>query len=272
MARLSIYQVDAFSNEVFGGNPAAVVPLEEPLDDDTLQAIAAENNLSETAFITEAGQHFQLRWFTPTTEVPLCGHATLASAWVIFNDLWPDLDRVLFSTLSGDLSVVQADNGMLEMDLPRLAVFEEPNPPEALLSGFNVSPTAIFRVEGDSNYLALFDSEDSIRQIRVDLALFRTLENHGVIVTAPGKACDFVSRYFAPAMGIDEDPVTGSIHCALTPFWALRLGRDQFLARQLSARGGELHCRLAGERVIVAGHVTPYMKGEIWLDHDEPEL
>ncbi len=272
MARLSIYQVDAFSSEIFGGNPAAVIPLEEPLDDKTLQAIAAENNLSETAFITEAGQHFQLRWFTPTTEVPLCGHATLASAWVIFNDLWPDLERILFSTLSGELSVVRADNGMLEMDLPRQTIVEESSPPEALLAGLNIQPTSVFRVEGDSNYLAVFDGEDSIRGIRPDMALFRTLERRGVIVTAPGKDCDFVSRYFAPSMGIDEDPVTGSIHCALMPFWAPRLGRDQLLARQLSARGGELHCRLAGERVIVAGQATPYMKGEIWLNHEEQDL
>lgn len=266
MPRISIYQVDAFTNRVFGGNPAAVVPLEQTLDDRTLQAIAAENNLSETAFIMEAGTHFQLRWFTPTTEVPLCGHATLASAWVIFNYLWPDLDQVLFSTLSGELRVRELDDDWLELDFPRMTYHDLAQPPQALLDGLGVTPAALYAVEGDTNYLVLLDNAGAVQQLAPDLGKFRTLEKHGVIVTAPGEDCDFVSRYFAPAFGIDEDPVTGSTHCALAPFWSERLGRDQLVAHQLSQRGGVLRCRLRGERVLIAGQVTPYLQGEIELD------
>lgn len=272
MPRISIYQVDAFSSQVFGGNPAAVVPLDQALDDRILQAIAAENNLSETAFIMEAGTHFQLRWFTPTTEVPLCGHATLASAWVIFNYLWPDLDQALFATLSGELRVRELDDGWLELDFPKLACRKLEQPPQALLDGLGIKPAELFVVEGDSNYLALLESAEAVQQLVPDIASLKTLEKHGLIVTAPGRDgdCDFVSRYFAPAFGIDEDPVTGSIHCALTPFWRERLGREQLLARQLSRRGGELRCQVHGDRVMIAGQVAPYLRGEIELDDTRP--
>ena len=271
MAGLPIYQVDAFADRRFGGNPAAVVPLERPLDDSLLQAIAAENNLSETAFVMEVGRHFQLRWFTPTMEVPLCGHATLASAWVIFNYLWPELDRVLFTTLSGELSVTEIDDDWLEMDLPRMDFQRESNPPEALMKGLGIRAKDIFRVAGDSNFLVRLEDAESVRALSPDLRQLRQIQKMGVIVTAEGADCDFVSRYFAPSMGIDEDPVTGSIHCALAPFWAERLGRDQLSARQLSRRGGELRCRLAGDRVRIAGRVIPYMTGEIELDPDMAE-
>lgn len=271
MTGLPIYQVDAFADRQFAGNPAAVVPLERPLDDFVLQAIAAENNLSETAFIMEAGRHFQLRWFTPTMEVPLCGHATLASAWVIFNYLWPDLDRVLFTTLSGELSVTEIDNDWLEMELPRMAFQRENNPPEMLTKGLGDNPKALFRVEGDSNFLVLLEDAEAVRRLSPDLQQLRQIQRMGVIVTAEGEDCDFVSRYFAPSMGIDEDPVTGSIHCALTPFWAERLGREQLNARQLSRRGGQLRCRLAGDRVRIAGRVVPYMTGEIELGPDHSD-
>lgn len=268
MTTLPIYQVDAFSSQVFGGNPAAVIPLEQWLPDNTLQALALENNLSETAFFVResegAGTDFHIRWFTPGAEVPLCGHATLATAWVLFNKLGWDGDTVTFTSRSGKLGVRQRDDGWLVLDFPNLA-YEPRETPELLKRALAKVGETVYFVPNDTNYLVILNSEAEVREARPDLGLIKQLGNQGVIITAPGTDCDFVSRYFVPGVGIDEDPVTGSIHSVLTPYWAERLGRTILKARQLSARGGELHCELKGDRVDIAGQAAFYMQGEVFL-------
>ncbi len=262
MPRLRIFQVDAFTDKRFGGNPAAVVPLEAWLDDSVLQAVAAENNLSETAFFVADGDSYQLRWFTPTVEVKLCGHATLAAAFVIFEKLEPSGHEVRFETLSGTLTVSRADTRLV-MNFP---VWEltavDPGPPE-LLDGLGVKPTAVFVVPAEDNYFAVLEDEAQIRAVRPDYELLSRLHPAGVVVTAPGDTSDCVSRYFAPSFGIPEDPATGSIHCALVPYWANRLGKREIFARQASARGAELHCEHRGDRVLIAGHAVEYLEGHI---------
>lgn len=262
MTTLKLYQVDAFASEVFAGNPAAVVPLETWLPDATLQNIALENNLSETAFFipTEAGYH--LRWFTPTHGVQLCGHATLASAFVIFEHLKSESDQVHFDSLSGPLSVTKRADGSLVLDFPRI----DPQPcaaPQALLDGLGKPPTLVLKTEGDTNYYAVYAFEADVAQLQPKLAQFELLEPYGVVVTAPSDTVDFVSRYFVPWAGIPEDPVTGSIHCALVPYWAAQLGKQTFVAQQLSKRGGRLLCELQGERVWIGGHAVQYLEGTI---------
>ena len=257
--RLKIFQIDAFTEAVFGGNPAAICPLESWLDDATMQAIAYENNLSETAFFVPADGAYDLRWFTPLAEVDLCGHATLASAYVVFHHLRPDADSVSFDTRSGRLDVTRDDHGFT-MDFPALAA----NPvvaPADLAAGLGVEPEAVF---ADMDYLVLFETEAQIRGIEPDLtALARLDERRGVIVTAPGETADFVSRFFSPRMGVPEDPVTGSAHCMLAPFWAERLGKTTLRAYQASARGGVVHCTVAGERVRLSGRAVQYLEGTI---------
>ncbi len=262
MQTLKLYQVDAFASDVFRGNPAAVVPLDAWLPDATLQNIALENNLSETAFFvpTDAGYH--LRWFTPTHEVPLCGHATLASAYVIFEHLQPESSQVRFASLSGPLGVQKRADGFMVLDFPRI----DPQPcnaPDALLAGLGKAPQAVLKTAGDTNYYAIFESEAEIATLQPTLGQFEALDPYGVVITAPGDTADFVSRYFVPWAGIPEDPVTGSIHCALTPYWAVQLGKTNFAAKQLSQRGGELHCELQGDRVLIAGRAVQYMEGTI---------
>lgn len=262
MPRLRIYQVDAFTTRVFGGNPAAVVPLDTWLDDALMQSIAAENNLAETAFFAPAEHGFKLRWFTPEVEVKLCGHATLASAHVLFTELEPGRREVKFETLSGTLGVQSAE-GKLVMDFPRWSLEPAEETPRALLEGLGAKPLQLFTTDGGANYFAVFRSESEVRALAPDFAVLRTLKA-GVITTAPGEQSDCVCRYFAPSYGIDEDAGTGSIHCALTPYWSERLRKNTVHSRQISARGSELFCELKGNRVEIAGHAVKYLEG--WID------
>ena len=252
--RIPSRQVDAFTGRVFGGNPAAVCPLEAWLDAELMQAIALENNLSETAFLVpRAGgtDEWELRWFTPTVEVDLCGHATLAAAHVVFEELRPGTERVRFHSQSGPLSV-EREGELLVLDFPADPCEPAPSDP-AWTAALGAEPLEVWRTRG---HLVLFESEAQLRALRPDFAAISALGTYAVIATAPGEEVDFVSRFFAPAQGVDEDPVTGSAHCALTPFWSQRLGKRELRARQISARGGELFCTEAGERVRIAGRAV----------------
>lgn len=264
--KCQVYQIDAFTDRLFSGNPAAVCPLEAWLADDLMQAIAAENNLSETAFLVPEGEgkdsHWGLRWFTPAVEVDLCGHATLASAHLLLNHLGHAGDAISFETRSGTLVVARdgADGG-LAMDFPVMPVDARIEPAPGFADALGAAPAELYKireVHGAPYLLALFEREAEVAALAPKFGQLGA----NVIATAPGNEVDFVSRFFAPASGIDEDPVTGSAHCTLTPFWAERLGRDELKARQISARGGELGCRLAGERVIISGRAVLYMAGE----------
>lgn len=263
-----LYQVDAFTSKVFGGNPAAVMPLEQWLPDNVMLSLAMENNLSETAFFVRLPEDeeadFHIRWFTPGTEVPLCGHATLASAWVIFNKLGWDEERIRFDSKSGRLSVRQSDDGWLVLDFPNLA-FEEQTTPALIREALENAPDTAFFVPNDTNYMLVLEDEDAVRRAQPDLRKLKHLGNQGLIITATGTDCDFVSRYFAPGAGIDEDPVTGSIHSVLVPYWAEKLGKTRLDARQISARGGVLRCELKGDRVDIAGQAAFYMEGSVYL-------
>lgn len=257
---LPLYQLDAFASSLFAGNPAAVCPLEGWLPDATLQAIAAENNLSETAFFVRDGEGYRLRWFTPTVEVELCGHATLASGYVITRYLEPDCDEVRFETLSGPLGVMRQGE-TLTLDFPRHEVrtlAPDPTVAEAL----GAAPEALF---DGPNLMAVFARESDVHDLAPDFVRLAALPAEGVIATAPGESSDFVSRYFAPKAGIPEDPVTGSTHCMLAPYWAERLAKTRLTARQISARGGELALEIRGERVLISGRVVPYLEGWIRL-------
>ncbi len=256
--RLKQYQVDAFASRVFEGNPAAVCPLDTWLDDQVMQAIAGENNLSETAFLVPAGKGFQLRWFTPVAEVDLCGHATLATAHVLYEILGNREPALVFETRSGKLTVTRRGE-LLAMDFPA----RPPSPcpaPEPLIAALGVTPKEVLAAD---DYIAVFDSEEIVRGLSPDLSAMGALELRGVGVTAPGKDADFVSRFFAPKYGIPEDPVTGSLHCELAPYWSARLGKSSLRARQVSKRGGELLCELNGGRVILAGRAATFMTAEI---------
>jgi len=256
---IPIYQVDAFTLGPFSGNPAAVCLLDAWLDDETMQNIAAENNLAETAFIVASDDGYDLRWFTPTVEVDLCGHATLAAGFVVLNHLRPELSTVSFETVSGKLLVTR-DGERLSMDFPA----RMPTPAvvsEALTDALGKAPS---EVHLSRDILAVYDDEASIRALSPDPAKLLALdEGFGVIVTAEGDSVDFVSRFFVPKGGIDEDPVTGSAHCTLMPFWAERLGHSNLIAHQVSARGGELHCEHHGDRVIMSGYCTLFLTGRI---------
>jgi PhzF family phenazine biosynthesis protein len=260
--RTRIFQVDAFTTRRFAGNPAAVMPLDRFPEDGLLQALAAENNLAETAFLVPdggAGGDYRLRWFTPVTEVPLCGHATLASAAVVMERLEPGRERVVFHSASGPLTVARTASGY-RMDFPARPSQPVPAPP-GLAEALGVVPIEVWA--NPFNYLALLESAPAVRELAPDIAAIARLDRPGVIVTAPGDgAYDFVSRYFAPAKGIPEDPVTGGAHCALTPFWSRRLGKTELRAFQASRRGGELVCRLAGDRVELEGACVFYLEGE----------
>jgi predicted PhzF superfamily epimerase YddE/YHI9 len=257
---LPIYQVDAFTADVFSGNPAAVCPLTQWLDRKTMQLIARENNLSETAFFAPEGDHYRIRWFTPVEEVDLCGHATLASAFVLFSELDPGRDQVLFESKSGPLKVKRAGD-MLSMDFPSQRPVPCEAPPD-LLAGLGGRPSATLK---SADYFVVYDSAGDISVLRPRMDLLRKVDLRGVIVTAPGDCSDFVSRFFAPSLGIDEDPVTGSAHCALTPYWSERLGRKELHALQVSERGGELFCTDAGDRVLIAGRAVKFLSGTITL-------
>jgi len=261
--RIPIFQVDAFTTRRFAGNPAAVMRLDRFLSDAVLQDIAAENNLAETAFLVPRDGDYALRWFTPAVEVPLCGHATLASAAVVMQRLEPERQRVIFHTASGALTVSRIDNGYL-MDFPA-----RPTAPVAAPAGLAAALGATpVEVEAEAhNYLAVLADPQTLRALAPDFAALAGLDRGGVIVTArdSGAPYDFISRFFAPAKGISEDPVTGSAHCSLVPFWAQRLGKNSLRAFQASARGGELQCRLLGERVELAGSCVFYLEGVVEL-------
>ncbi len=257
--RVPIYQVDAFTTRRFAGNPAAVMRLDSFPSDAVLQSIAAENNLAETAFLVPKDGDYALRWFTPAVEVPLCGHATLASAAVVMQHLEPQRRRVVFHTASGALTVSRTDSGYL-MDFPARPTAAVAAPP-GLAEALGATP---LEIEAEAhNYLVLLADPSGVRALKPNFAALARLDRGGVIVTArdSGQPYDFISRYFAPAKGIDEDPVTGSAHCALVPFWARRLGKTSLHAFQASARGGELQCRLLGERVELAGSCVFFLEG-----------
>lgn len=259
--KLDIYQVDAFTKEVFKGNPAAVCPLDEWLPTETMQKIALENNLSETAFFVKNGEEYEIRWFTPTYEIDLCGHATLASAFVIFESLKLKADEVNFhSHKSGALSV-EKNGDVLTLDFPSRPV-SPVEAPDGLIAAIGMQPKEVLKAR---DYFLVYENEQEVLNISPDFAALLKIDAHGFIVTAQGDSSDFVSRFFAPEVGVFEDPVTGSSHCNLIPFWAERLGKTELFARQVSARGGELFCKLAGDRVKIAGNSVLYMKGEIYV-------
>ncbi|MFI8483100.1 PhzF family phenazine biosynthesis protein [Pseudomonas sp. NPDC078700] len=259
--QLEYHQVDAFSDRPFAGNPAIVYRLDHWLDDALMQQIAGEHNLAETAFVVKQPEHWHIRWFTPTTEVPLCGHATLATAYVLFNLYAVPGEVIAFNSLSGPLRVTRVGQ-RLELDFPAQRI----EPDNALLdevaAALGVSVEAVFV---GPELLAVVADEATVRECQPNLASVATLPGMGVIITAPGQQHDFVSRYFAPSIGIDEDPVTGAIHCSLIPYWSQRLAKLEMRAFQASARGGELHCRLVGDRVKIAGDAVLVAKATLLL-------
>lgn len=259
---IKYYQVDAFTNEVFQGNPAAVCILNKWLDDALMQNIAQENNLSETAFVVKNQDKYEIRWFTPEVEVDLCGHATLASAYVIFNYIEKENDNINFySHRSGDLYITQKED-LISMDFPSDPIIEVENN-FVLNQALDRAPQKTYK--GKSDYLLVFNSQEDIENMTPDFSALQKIDARGVIVTAPGKSNDFVSRFFGPKVGIDEDPVTGSAHTSLTPYWSQRLNKLNLSAQQLSERGGELNCEYLGDRVKISGKAKLYMTGEISL-------
>jgi len=260
--RIPMYQVDAFAGRVFTGNPAAICPLETWLPDTQMQAIAAENNLAETAFFVRNGTGYKLRWFTPAVEVELCGHATLASAYVILNDLTPGERGVSFDTKSGVLTVTR-DGDLYSLDFPSRPPEPCQNVYPSLISALGGKPEAVLAAR---DYLVVYGSEDELRSLRPDMAALMTIDRFAVIATAPGRNADFVSRFFAPAKGVPEDPVTGSAHCTLIPYWSKRLGKQKLHAYQVSPRGGELWCEDRGARVTISGKAVRFFEGAIFLE------
>ncbi|CAC9544319.1 Phenazine biosynthesis protein PhzF like [uncultured Gammaproteobacteria bacterium] len=257
---LTLYQIDAFASKLFEGNPAAICPLDKWLPDELMQSIASENNLSETAFFVPIDSTYQIRWFTPACEVDLCGHATLAAAFVLFNILKYQQDEIQFSSKSGILTVVKNQN-WLEMDFPA----QLPIPcstPKQILEAFSITPIACFKSE---DYVVVFEDEQSILAAKPDLSLLSQLDLRGVIITARGSDFDFVIRFFAPKYGINEDPVTGSAFTQATPYWSKRLKKNNLVAKQLSKRGGEIRCQLLGQRVKISGKAIKYMTGTITI-------
>jgi len=256
--KLPYFEVAAFASRPFSGNPAGVCPLDTWPDDSVLQAIAAENNLSETAFFCPRDGQYDLRWFTPEVEIDLCGHATLASAFILYSELGFRGDSIRFRSRGGVLTVTQ-NSGLFTLDFPSRPPAPCPRPDD-LIEALGTEPLAVFK---SRDHLAVFASEADVRSLRPDFAALREVETHAVIATAAGTDCDFVSRFFAPAAGINEDPVTGSAHCTLIPYWSERLHKTELFARQVSRRGGELFCRQAGDRVLIGGKAVLYLRGEI---------
>lgn len=262
--KIKQYQIDAFASRTFEGNPAAVCPLDHWLDDAVMQAIAEENNLSETAFFVATKRGFHLRWFTPIAEVKLCGHATLAAAHVLFNILDYRQPAITFETLSGDL-IVKRNNAWLAMDFPAQPATPCPAP-DALIAGLGKRPLEVLSAD---DYVAVFNSEDEVLALAPDFSQLQQLDLRGVTATAPGRQVDFVSRFFAPKYGINEDPVTGSAHCILAPYWAGRLGKQTLTARQVSKRGGNVQCALQGDRVVLSGTAVTFMTAELNIECPE---
>jgi predicted PhzF superfamily epimerase YddE/YHI9 len=257
---IDLYQIDAFADRVFAGNPAAVCPLQAWLPDPVLQSIAQENNLSETAFIMAEGDQYHIRWFTPVSEVDLCGHATLAAAYVLFEILDTGKEMLSFISRSGVLTVTR-DRNILRMDLPS----QPPTicmPPQALIGAFSSVAKEYLCAE---DYIVVFDNENDVLSAIPDLGMLKKLDRRGVIITASSEKYDFVTRFFAPKYGISEDPVTGSAYTQLVPYWAEKTANSQFHARQLSVRGGDLHCELETDRVVIAGQCAVYLQGKIFI-------
>ncbi|WP_299533899.1 PhzF family phenazine biosynthesis protein [Ulvibacterium sp.] len=266
--KLKMYQIDAFTDQVFSGNPAAVCILESWLDDTTMQRIAAENNLAETAFLVKHREGFAIRWFTPSIEVALCGHATLASAFVLFNYYDVTTDKINFYSQSrGALSVEKGKDGLLTLDFPVDAIVEV-QPQDTLNEAIGKVPIQTFK--GKTDYLLIYESQQDIEDIAPNFHVLGKANVRGVIVSAKGIKVDFVSRFFAPGSGIDEDPVTGSAHTTLTPYWSKQLGKTKLSAKQLSKRGGDLFCEDLGERIKITGKAVPYLIGEIEIQGSLP--
>ena len=261
--RLKLFQVDAFTDRLFKGNPAAVVPLAEWPETKLLQQIAAENNLSETAFFVKRSDIFELRWFTPTVEIDLCGHATLAAAWVLQTELGESANPLRFSTRSGELRV-SASGEFLTLDFPSRTPISCAAP-EALAAALGLTRGEVLAAEvlEAEDLIVVLKCESDVKRITPNFTAMRELPLRGVVVTAPGDAVDFVSRWFGPKVGVDEDPVTGSAHTSLTPYWAARTGKARLDARQISDRGGSLVCELVGDRVRLSGAAVTYLRGEI---------
>jgi len=265
MKKMKLYQIDAFTDRLFSGNPAAVCILDKWIDDNLMQSIGNENNLAETAFVVPRDKDFEIKWFTPTTEVDLCGHATLAAAFVLFDILdYPGSEVRFHSTKSGLLTVSKID-GMLYLDFPTdtldLAIESLKDTIEKCIG---IKPTELYK--GKTDYIAIIDSEQQLNNIRVDLNEISKLDARGLVVTSRGDSTDFVSRFFAPQSGINEDPVTGSAHTSLIPIWSEKLGRKRLTANQLSMRGGQLFCEFKNERCLIGGKAKLYLTGEINLD------
>lgn len=261
---LPVYKVDAFTNKLFGGNPAAVCPLEEWLPDDIMQSLAAENNLAETTFIVKEGDHYRIRWFTPTVEVKLCGHATLASAHIFYTELGYTKDEIVFDSLSGLLSVSRKAEGVYTLDFPADKLCPVTEAPDAIFEGLGIGAVPVFKSSFD--YLLVLHSQQEIEALKPDFKILSTLNARGVIVTAKGDEADFVSRCFFPPSGIDEDPVTGSAHTAMVPYWAGVLDKTSLKAIQVSKRRGYLDCELKGDRVLMSGNAVTYLKGEYYIN------
>ncbi|CDZ78173.1 putative isomerase YddE [Legionella massiliensis] len=261
MKKQIMYQVDAFTTELFGGNPAAVCPLEEWLSDELMQSIAAENNLSETAFIVKNGDRYKIRWFTPNAEVALCGHATLATAYVIFEILGYARDTVVFDCLSGELRVTKQGE-QLQLDFPALPYKQITASPE-LIAALNVKPEAVY--ESTFDLLVILSSEEQVAQAKPNLDAIAKLQNRGVILSALAKKTDIYSRCFYPGCDVPEDPVTGSAHCVILPYWSERLAKIKLHARQGLKRQGELFCEMQGDRVLLSGSCRLYLEGTIML-------
>ena len=256
--KINLYQVDAFAENVFEGNPAAVCPLREWLPEKQLRNIAMENNLSETAYFVEEGDSYRLRWFTPVAEVDLCGHATLASAHVLFEHLDYSGPEIVFESNSGPLKV-RRENEILKMNFP-VTVGEQVDPPGALLEALGADTDEVYKA---TDYMAVLDSEEMVRNLDPNYFLLNEIDTRGIIVTAPGEQYDFVSRFFAPALGINEDPVTGSAHTMLAPYWSKKLNKKEMRARQVSKRGGTVYCTMLDDRVEIAGKAVTYLEGVI---------
>jgi PhzF family phenazine biosynthesis protein len=259
---ISIYQADAFTDKLFGGNPAAICPLDKWLPDEIMQKIAIENNLAETAFFVKNETGYKLRWFTPEYEIDLCGHATLASAHILFTELGYQQDAIHFETVKAGVLIVKKNGDKYTMDFPSRPAINIELPIGLAEALSEKQPLEVLR---SRDYLLVYESENDIRDISPDFFALSKMDTVGVIVTAPGKETDFVSRFFAPGAGIPEDPVTGSAHCNLIPYWAEKLGKNKLHAYQLSSRQGELWCELKGDRVLISGNAVTYLKGEIFV-------
>ncbi|MDO5979342.1 PhzF family phenazine biosynthesis protein [Flavivirga spongiicola] len=261
--KLDLYQIDAFTDKVFGGNPACIVPLDEWLSDELLLKITKENAVAETAFYVDKGDKIHLRWFTPEIEMDLCGHATLATAHCLNSILNYDKDKIIFETLSGDLTVF-IENDFYSLDFPsRIPLVSEL--PETIENSLNIKPKEVYK---SRDYMLIYDSEEEIKNIKINRQIFDqiNLDPGGVIVTSKGNNCDFVSRFFTPQSSILEDPVTGSAHCSLIPFWSNRLNKKELSAMQISERVGKLKCRDKNDRVIISGQAKTYSIGSLWID------